>query len=285
MTSTRHRPPPGSSGADLRAAGGVVQDQQRPLPGHPVPPHRGPAVQVTRYEPGVHPGGGEQPGQRVLRCHRLAAGGVAVQVDEQLPVRELLRQHMRDMDRQGGLARSWHPVDRAYRDHSSGPGRACHHGADPVQFLLSSGERGGVRRQRVPHLRPGRRQRVPVLLRWAAGCSFKHPVDDVHEAGRVVVEPGVAHLQGVEPRELLEVAGQLLLPGCFRAVDEYGDDAHAAFERGPDLVPHVVFRVVDPAAAVLVCDRQPLGADKGDQDHARVQSGLDGLREVDTPLN
>ena len=152
-------PAPGQQRGDLARAGRVIQHQQRPLPGHLVPPHPGPPVQVTRQEPGIGPRGGQQRGQRVFWPDRFAPGGVGVQVDEQLPVRELLPQHVRGVHRQGGLARPRHPADRPDRHHPARPGRTRHRRGDLAQLLAPAGERRRIRRQRIPHLRRRRRHR------------------------------------------------------------------------------------------------------------------------------
>jgi hypothetical protein len=57
----------GQQGSDLRAAGSVVQHEQRPLPGHPVPPQACPAVQIAGKVTGVDADGGQQTGQGCLR--------------------------------------------------------------------------------------------------------------------------------------------------------------------------------------------------------------------------
>jgi len=69
-------------------------------------------------------------------------------------------------------------------------------------------------------------------------------------------------------------------PGGFHAADEYGHDAQAALERGPDLESHAIIGVIQPPAAVVIGDRQPFPADQGDQDHTGAQCGFDRFREI-----
>ncbi len=52
---------PGQQRRDLAAAGGVVQHEQGPLPGHSVPPQRGPALQILGEIAGIHPNSCQQP--------------------------------------------------------------------------------------------------------------------------------------------------------------------------------------------------------------------------------
>ena len=73
------------------------------------------------------------------------ARGVGVQVDEQLPVREPVPQHMRHVHRQGGLPDPRHPVDRTDRHHPARP--AAPISSDHLRF--AAGERGDVGRQRA----------------------------------------------------------------------------------------------------------------------------------------
>ena len=148
-TSHQHQAAPasGQQRGDLAGAGGVIQHKQCPLPGHFVPPHCRPPVQVARQETGVDPRGRQQPGQRVFRPDWFPPQGVGVQVDEQLPVREPVQQHVRCMHRQGGLACPWHPVDRADRHHPPNPRRGRHCGGDLAELLAPAGEHRRIRRQ------------------------------------------------------------------------------------------------------------------------------------------
>lgn len=59
-----------------------------------------PAVQAARgrQAAGIHADRREQAGQRRLRGQRQLPGGVAVQIDEQLPVRELRPEQVRDVN-------------------------------------------------------------------------------------------------------------------------------------------------------------------------------------------
>ena len=81
-----------------------------------------------------------------------------MQVDEKLPVRELVFQQVGDMHGQRGLPYPGHPADRVDRHYPAGPGSVRHRSGDAVQFAVPAGERRRVRRQRVPHCQCRRRR-------------------------------------------------------------------------------------------------------------------------------
>ena len=97
----------------LGFGGGVVQQDQHLPVGEPGAVQRGPIIQAGRD---LWPGNAERAQQVVERVGRLAgrhARGVAVQIDEQLPVRVAVGDLVRQVDGEGGLADPGHPVDRA----------------------------------------------------------------------------------------------------------------------------------------------------------------------------
>lgn len=69
------------------------------------------------------------------------------------------------------------------------------------------------------------------------------------------------------------------------AFDEHGDHAYAAFERCSDLEPHEVVGVVESAAAFLVGDSRPSGADQDHHDAARVDGVADDPPEIKACLD
>ena len=143
----QHQAPAGAGQQrqDLLAAGRVIQHQQQLPAGQPVPPQRHPRLGPGRDLRGRDPGRQQQAGQRVGRVDRLLPGGVPVQRQEDLPGREPVRQPVRGVHRERGLAHSGHPPDRVNADHPArirrGPGQL-------VQLLLPPGERGDVAGQR-----------------------------------------------------------------------------------------------------------------------------------------
>ena len=88
----------------LGFGGGVVQQNQNLLVGEPGAVQRSPIVQVGRD---LWPGNAEGAQQVVERLGRLTgdhARGVAVEIDEQLPVRVAVGDPVRQVDGEGGLA-------------------------------------------------------------------------------------------------------------------------------------------------------------------------------------
>ncbi len=101
---------------------------------------------------GRHPEQGQQPAQGVQGADGLGLRVVAVQVDEELPVREVGGQPVRGMDRESGLADSGHPADRVNAHHTA---RCDSAACQQAELPLPPGERGHVTRQ-GPHRRGGR---------------------------------------------------------------------------------------------------------------------------------
>ncbi len=139
----------GQQRSDLLAAGRVVQHQQQLLTRQPVSPQRHPRFCAGRDLRGGEPGGQQQAGQRVGRVHRLLAGGVPVQRQEDLPAREPVRELVRGVHRERGLADPGHPPDRVDTHHPAPPGCGLR---QLREFLLPPGERGDIAGQR-PHRR------------------------------------------------------------------------------------------------------------------------------------
>jgi hypothetical protein len=115
-------PGAGEQRADLLAAGRVVEHQQQLLGRQLVPPQRHPQLSFRRDLPGRDPDGQQQAGQRVLRIDRLLAGGVPVQRQEDLAAGEPVRQLVRRVYGERGLAYPGHSADGVDAHHSPGSG-------------------------------------------------------------------------------------------------------------------------------------------------------------------
>jgi hypothetical protein len=126
---------------DLVVAGRVVKEHQHPLAGQTGAPHRGAGVEVVGEVLRRQPAGQQQAAQRVYGGGRALTGAVGVQVEEDLSVGELMRQPVRGMDGERGLAHPRHPIDRADQDRPPGTRRLVDDGLQPVQFLLATCER------------------------------------------------------------------------------------------------------------------------------------------------
>ena len=142
----------GQQGPDLLAAGRVIQHQQQLLFGQPVPPQRHPRLQARRDLRRGDPGRQEQAGQRIGRVDGLLPGGMPVQREEDLPAGKPVRQPVRGMHGERGLAHPGHPTDRVDAYHTARTRRGLH---QLLEFLLPPGERGDVTGKR-----PHRRRRV-----------------------------------------------------------------------------------------------------------------------------
>ena len=137
----------GQQRPDLLAAGRVIQHQQQLPLGQPVPPQRHPRLQARRDLRGGNPGGQQQAGQRVGRVDRLLPGRVPVQRQEDLPAGEPVRQPVRGVHRERGLAHPGHPADRVDAHHPARTRRtpsasSCSSCCRPVNEAIS---RGSVR--------------------------------------------------------------------------------------------------------------------------------------------
>ena len=134
----------GQQGADLVGVAGVVQHHQQPLVGQQRPVHGGGLRLVGGDLRGGHAQGVQELGQRLDRAQGRG-GGVAAQVDVQLPVREPGPSPMGPAHRQGGLADAG----------GAGDGGDDHRGrllvtlvqqhVQGAQLLIAAGEPGDVR--------------------------------------------------------------------------------------------------------------------------------------------
>jgi len=126
---------------------GCVVEQQQDLPARDViAPAGRPGLQAGRDLLGGDPGGQQQAGQPVRRIHRPLPGGVGVQRQEELPVREAPGQPVGGVHGQGGLADPGHSVDRVNaQHHATRRGGQCLQ--QPRQFTLAAGEADGIPRQ------------------------------------------------------------------------------------------------------------------------------------------
>jgi hypothetical protein len=113
----------------------------------------------------------------------------------------------------------------------------------------------------------------------------QHLLDEVKKAVRIVLVPAVAQLERVEPRQLVELGGQLLPPQRFGPVDQHRDHPHPALQRGPHFEAHKVVRVVESPPSPLIGQRRPLAPDQRHQHRARVHRLGDDLREVQARLD
>ncbi|OLE22040.1 MAG: hypothetical protein AUG49_20400 [Catenulispora sp. 13_1_20CM_3_70_7] len=102
----------GQQRADLRLVDGVVQHDQGPGAAQALPVEGGTLLGLLRDPLRGHVQSAQQPVQGLAGHARLEALGVAAQIDEQLPVGELLGQPVRGMDGQGGFADARHSVER-----------------------------------------------------------------------------------------------------------------------------------------------------------------------------
>ena len=150
---------------DLLVAGGVIEQQKDLLARHVAAPLPGPRVQPRRDLRRGYPGDQQQAGQRIGGVDRPPPGGVGVQRQEELPVREGPGQPVRRMHREGGLADPGHPIDRVDLYHpATSRRRRGQHSHQLRELGLPAGEGGDVarqrpagrRRERPRHLLPGR---------------------------------------------------------------------------------------------------------------------------------
>ena len=137
--------------------GRVIEHQQDLLARQVIPPPGRPRLQARRDLPGADPGRQQQARQRVGGINRPLPRGVRVQRQEQLPVREPLREPVRRVHRQGGLADPGHPADRTNPHHPPARRRAHQLPQQLPKLGAAAGEAGDVTRQRPRHRRGGRR--------------------------------------------------------------------------------------------------------------------------------
>ena len=189
----------------LLAAGRVIQHQQQLPPGQPVPPQRHPRRQPRRDLPGRDPCGQQQAGQRILGIHRLLARGVPVQRQEDLPAGEPVRQPVRRVHRERGLAHPGHPADRMDAHHPARPRRGLR---QLLQLPLPPGERGDVTRQR-----PRRRRHTARR----------------HAAPRGRLEPGPGRAD--QAQRIGQQPHRVLLRAGHRPPLQVADRAHAQRRR------------------------------------------------------
>ena len=145
--------------------------------------------------PGRDPGGGQQAGQRIGRVHRLLPGGVPVQGQEDLLGREPIRQPVRGVHRERGLAHPGHPPDRVNPHH---PARIRRGRLQLGQLPLPPGERGQVTRQRPGRRRhPARHRPRRRELRLQARCP---QLEDPHRLIQVL-QPVHPQIRQRRPRQ------------------------------------------------------------------------------------
>ena len=144
----------GQQRPDLLVTGRVIEQQQDLLARHLVTPPAGPGVQPGRDLRRGHPGGQQQAGQRIGRVHRPMPGGVGMQRQEELPVREGPGQPVRRVHREGSLADPGHPADRVNAHHPAGRSQRANPAYQPRKLGPAASEGGDITRQR-----PGRRGR------------------------------------------------------------------------------------------------------------------------------
>ena len=138
--------------------GRVIEHQQHLLARQVIPPPGRPGLQAGRDLPGADPGRQQQARQRVAGIDRPLTRGVRVQRQEQLPVREPLREPVRRVHRQGGLADPGHPADRADPHHPPARRRGRQVPQQPPELGAAAGEPGDITWQRPGDRRGGRRR-------------------------------------------------------------------------------------------------------------------------------
>ena len=107
-----------------------------------------------------------------------------------------------------------------------------------------------------------------------------------NEDAEVVIPAPVGDLERVAPGQRGQVRRQVVLLRRWRSSDEHGDDPDvASLEGGGHLDPDKIVRVVESAPSAVVCGRDPIGPDYGDQNPAGADGGLDVLDEVDAGLH
>ena len=179
--------------------GRVIEHQQIFLPASVVPPPRRPRLQPGRDLRRGHPGGQQQAGQRIGRVDRPLPGGMGVQRQEELPVREAAGQPVRGVHREGGLADPGHPADRVNPHHPAARGRLRPPRHQLAELGLAAGEGGDIPRQRPGGRRRGRPRRSRRGRQHLAG---RRPA-----AGRrheqLARRPGQAQRTGQQQRGVL----------------------------------------------------------------------------------
>ena len=153
----------GKQGADLFGVAGVVQQDQHPLAGQFAAVPCGLGVRAGRDVLRWHAERFQEHPDGAVRSARRTGGGEAVQVDVQLPVRELCRHPVGEVDGEGGLAHAGGSGQRGYH-HGRGPVAVCGEQiVEPLEFLAAAGEAVNVARELGRH---GRRLRGRVF-----GCG------------------------------------------------------------------------------------------------------------------
>jgi hypothetical protein len=210
---------------DLRRGRRVVQHHQHPPVGQLGPPQPGPLLHRVRYPVTGHADRAQQHVQRGGRVGGRRAGGVPVQVDEELPVRVAVGQPVRHVHRQGGLADAGHAVDGGDHHGPAGRVRAGQRRQQALHLALAAGEVGDVAGQVAAPPRPRRpagRRRRPPRCRGRRGGRL---------AGQQPLVRGAQLRRRVGAQLVPEPAAQLLVGG-----ERVGLPA-ARLQRGDQPVP------------------------------------------------
>lgn len=96
-----------------------------------------------------------------------------MQGKEYLPVRELRREPMSDVDSKGGLADASHPADRVDADDTTKASRRCGHVYQCPELGLPAGEACDIARQRPGGVDASRRQGATGhehAADWSTSC-------------------------------------------------------------------------------------------------------------------
>ena len=249
---------------DLLVPGRVVQQKEDPLARDVITPAAGPGRHPGRDLLHGDTGRQEQARQRVGRADRPLAGGVGVQREEELAVREVPGQPVRGVHGQGRLADAGHPVDDADPQRPAVRRHACHarharharqSAQEPRQFRLAPGEAADIARQapgssgRGPSVRPVGPGRQNLRGRRAAPCrrDEQNPhltgqAERVSQQHRGVLARGAvdAPLQVADrPRAQARGLGQLLLrqPGLGPELPQQPGEAQRG-SAAASAVPH-----------------------------------------------
>src|SRR5271165_4855718 len=140
---------------------------------------------------------------------------------------------------------------------------------------LAVGPRG-LRRDRLHPIRMIPRFAVlrlgNILVRGAISACGRPIANLVLELGKranqifdIGIKTGVGDLDPLPASEFVDACRQILALRQDRAVDQDGNHANAAIERGLDLNAHEVVRIVETAFLVRVGARQPSFSDDGDE--------------------
>jgi hypothetical protein len=133
---------------DLLMPGSVIKQQQQFLTDQIIAPQPRPWLQAGWDLLGGHPGGLQETGQRVSRIHWSLSWRMAMQLQEDLPVRKLRRELMGSMHCEGCLANPGHSANRVDARHPAGTNMICHCSDKLAELRHPTGKRADIAWQR-----------------------------------------------------------------------------------------------------------------------------------------